>query len=174
MDIARQWGRSSALLNDIIVARGGRYFQFLQPNQYVADSKPLGDEERRRALHPGSPYRRSVEIGYPYMRAMGASLRRADLWFEDLTGLFAHDGRQLYVDSCCHLNAEGNAILARAIAGAIAARLAAGDKALPLTPDAVDFGDSLFAAEELRRFTSNPADYNDGSADFIGVQRRSR
>ena len=33
--------------------------------------------------------RKPVEIGYPYMRAMGASLRRAGVWFEDLTGLFA-------------------------------------------------------------------------------------
>jgi hypothetical protein len=168
-DIARQWGRSSALLNDIIAARGGRYFHFLQPNQYVPGSKPMGNEERKRALHSASPYRRSVEVGYPYMRAMGTSLRRAGLWFEDLTGLFANNDRELYSDGCCHLNSEGDAILARTIAAAIAARLAAGEDVRSLARDVVDFGDALFALEELRRFISNPADYNDGSADPIGA-----
>lgn len=172
-DIARQWGRSSVLLNDLIVAQGGRYFHFLQPNQYVPGSKPFGDEERKSALHANSPYRSPVEIGYPYMRAMGASLRRAGLWFEDLTDLFAANNQTVYVDSCCHFNDAGNAILARAIAATIAARMAPGEKARAVAFDAVDFGDGLFAAQELRRFVPNPGDYNDGSRDLIGAAVKS-
>jgi hypothetical protein len=167
MDIARQWGRSSVLMNDIIVAQGGRYYHFLQPNQYVLGGKPLGEQEQKIAINPASPYRRPVEIGYPYLRAMGASLRRAGVWFEDLTGLFAGNGEEIYRDDCCHMNKDGNILLARAIIAAIAARMASDDKPGSVALDAVDFSDPLFASPELRRFVPNPRDYNDGAADLI-------
>jgi hypothetical protein len=165
-DIARQWGRSSVLMNDIVAVQGGRYFHFLQPNQYVLGGKPIGEQERKIAINPASPYRRPVESGYPYLRAMGASLRRAGVWFEDLTGLFAGNNAEVYQDDCCHLNKAGNTLLARAIVAAIAARMATDDKARPVALDSVDFSDALFADQELRRLVPDPRDYNDGSADL--------
>jgi len=167
MDVARHWARSSVLMNDLIVAQGGYYFHFLQPNQYVPGSKPIGEQEKKIAINPTSPYRQPIEIGYPYMRAMGASLRRAGVWFEDLTGLFAGESEQIYVDDCCHVNKAGNILLARAIVASIAARMSADEKARAVALDSVDFSDSLFATEELRRFVANPRDYNDGSGDLI-------
>jgi hypothetical protein len=167
LDIARQWGRSSVLMNDLIAAQGGRYFHFLQPNQYLSGSKPIGEQEKKIAINPASPYRKPVEIGYPYLRAMGASLRRAGVWFEDLTGLFAGESEPIYVDDCCHVNKAGSVLLARAIVTAIAARMSADEKAHAVAFDGVDFSDSVFASEELRRFATNPRDYNDGSADAI-------
>jgi|GEM_PF-550432 len=166
-DIARQWARSSVLMNDIVAVQGGRYFHFLQPNQYVLGGKPLGEQERKVAINPASPYRRPVEIGYPYLRAMGASLGRAGVWFEDLTGLFADKSQELYIDDCCHMNKEGNNLLARAIVATIAARMATDDKTLPVTLERVDFSDTLFAGENLRRLVPDPRDYNDGSGDLI-------
>jgi hypothetical protein len=166
-DIARHWGRSSVLMNDLMVAEGGLYFHFLQPNQYAAGSKSIGEPEKKIAINPASPYRKPVEIGYPYMRAMGASLRGAGVWFEDLTGLFAGESEQIYVDDCCHFNKTGNTLLARAIVAAITARMSADEKPHAVALDSVDFSDSLFASEELRRFVTNPDNYNDGSADLI-------
>jgi hypothetical protein len=168
MDIARHWGRSSVLTNDLIATEGGRYFHFLQPNQYLVGSKPIGEQEKKIAINPASPYRQPVEIGYPYLRAMGASLRGAGVWFEDLTGLFAGESEQIYVDDCCHFNKAGNTLLARAIVAAISARMSADETAHPVALDSVDFSDALFASEELRRFVANPRDYNDGSGDLIG------
>jgi hypothetical protein len=167
MDIARHWGRCSVLMNDIITGQGGRYFHFLQPNQYVVGGKPFGEREMKIAINPASPYRRPVEIGYPYLRAMGASLRRAGVWFEDLTGLFVGNSEEIYSDDCCHLNEKGNTLLARAIVAAVAARIATDDKPQSVALDAVDFSDPLFAGPELRRLVSHPRDYNDGSADLI-------
>jgi hypothetical protein len=167
MDIARHWGRCSVLMNDIITGQGGRYFHFLQPNQYLVGGKPLGEREKKIAINPASPYRRPVEIGYPYLRAMGASLRRAGVWFEDLTGLFADNSEEIYGDDCCHVNEEGNVLLARAIVAAVAARMATDDKPQSVALDAVDFSDPLFAGPELRRLVANPRDYNDGAADLI-------
>ena len=171
MDIARNWGKSSVLLHNLMQTQGGLYFHFLQPNQYVAGSKPLGEQERKVAIHLVSPYRRPVEIGYPYLQAMGASLRGAGIWFEDLTPVFAGMDQELYNDNCCHLNNEGNLILARAIAAAIIAYMSnpAGGGNRPLRFDQVNFDSSLFAARELRRFVSKPSDYSDGSQDKIGL-----
>lgn len=58
-------------------------------NQYVVDSKSLGEHGRTVAIHPASPYRRAIKGGYPYLQAMGESLRSAGVWFEDLTPMFA-------------------------------------------------------------------------------------
>jgi hypothetical protein len=174
LDIAKQWGRASVLMKDIVAAQGGLYFHFLQPNQYVPDSKPLGEEEKKNAVYPLSVYRKPVEIGYPYLRAMGASLRSAGLWFEDLTDLFAGDSEDLYIDSCCHISKKGMAIVARAIASAIASRLATGEKAKTLALAQVDFTDAVFAIQELRKFLPNSPDYDGGSLDFIGTATEVR
>jgi len=171
MDIARNWGRSSVLLHNLMRSQDGLYFHFLQPNQYIAGSKPLGEHERTVAIHPVSPYRRPIEIGYPYLQAMGESLRSAGIWFEDLTSVFAGMDQELYNDNCCHLNNDGNLILARKIAAVVAANMStpASGRSGPLSFDQVNFGSSLFADRELRRFVSNPSDYSDGSQDKIGL-----
>jgi len=171
MDIARNWGRSSLLLHNLMRSQDGLYFHFLQPNQYIAGSKPLGEHERTVAIHAASPYRRPIEIGYPYLQAMGESLRKAGIWFEDLTPVFAGMEQELYNDNCCHLNNDGNLILARKIAAVIAAHTSNPESARngPVRFDQVDFGSSVFADRELRRFVSNPSDYSDGSQDKIGL-----
>ena len=171
MDIARNWGKSSVLLHNLMRTQGGQYFHFIQPNQYVAGSKPLGEHERNVAIHPVSPYRKPIEIGYPYLQVMGESLRSAGVWFEDLTPVFAGMDQELYNDNCCHVNNEGNLILARKIAAVVSAHMSDLPSGIsgPLRFDQINFDDSIFAARELRRFVSNPSDYSDGSQDKIGL-----
>jgi hypothetical protein len=170
MHIARNWGKSSLMLHNLMRAQGGLYFHFIQPNQYVVGSKPLGEHERTVAIHPVSPYRKGIEIGYPYLQAMGDSLRSAGVWFEDLTPVFAGIDQELYNDNCCHVNNEGNLILARKIASVMTARMSnlPGGISGPLRFDQVNFDNSIFGARELRRFVSSPSDYSDGSQDKIG------
>jgi hypothetical protein len=118
-DLAAIWKRSSLQLARASRANGVEYFQFLQPNQYVAGSKPMGDEERRTAVRPDHPYRRGVEIGYPLLIRDGAELSRSGVRFENLTQIFADQSALLYTDDCCHFNQRGNEILAARIARAI-------------------------------------------------------
>jgi hypothetical protein len=176
MDIAVQWGRSSVLLNNIMATQGGFYFHFLQPNQYVPSSKVLTEHEREVAINPASHFREPVEIGYPYLRAMGESLRDAGVWFEDLTAVFADVRQQVYGDKCCHVNEEGNAILARAIATAVATRLSnsTGSVNRAMAFDQVDFGSSLFASSRLRRFAPSSPDYRDGSYERVESARNKQ
>lgn len=90
-------------------------YHFIQPNQYDDGSKPLSDEERR--LYTSNKYYRlSVSRYYPRLREMVKDLRATGVETYDLTQAFARSGETLYNDDCCHLNEQGNVILARAIA----------------------------------------------------------
>lgn len=126
-DLVSIWERSSSQIETLATASSIEYFHFLQPNQYAPGAKALGEEERRVAYDPDHPYRFGVEAGYPLLARAGSRLRDRGVRFTDLTRLFADVERPLYIDPCCHLNQEGNDLLARAIARSILAQLGADD-----------------------------------------------
>jgi len=171
IDVAKEWARSSILLNNIMVDQGGIYIHFLQPNQYVKGSKPLTDHEQVIAVSSNSLYRRPVETGYPYLEAAGQSLRNSGIWFEDLTSIFANERQELYKDNCCHVNKQGNAILARAIAAALARHFSEpANKNRPVLLTEVDLDDSsIFSGSRLRTFASDSS-YQDGSKDRLSPE----
>ena len=108
----RGWYRGSVLLDELSRVAGAEYYHFLQPNQYVPDSKPLSDEERAVAY---DPEHRAISIyrdSYPLLRRLGEELRQQGINYYDLTQLFADNRETLYKDDCCHLNARGNELLA--------------------------------------------------------------
>ncbi len=110
---ARFWYRSSVMLARLAQLAGADYYHFLQPNQYVPDSKPLSDWEREFARVAGA--QRSVEPGYPLLREFNQDLRNQGINYFDLTGIFADHRETLYIDDCCHLNQRGNELLAAAM-----------------------------------------------------------
>lgn len=114
-DLVEVWKRCSLQMKYLCDANGAKYFHFLQPNQYVAGSKPMSPEEQRQALNEISPYKPAVARGYPMLAEAGRELQRGGVNFTDLTMIFStHDGL-LYVDDCCHTNTEGADIVARRI-----------------------------------------------------------
>jgi hypothetical protein len=118
-DSADVWRRGSSLMNQLATANGAVYFDFLQPNQYVAGSKPFTDAERRVALTDPFGFMHSVEVGYPLLQRAGMELARGGVHFHDMTGVFAKEGQSLYIDACCHFNPRGYDILAHAMGRAI-------------------------------------------------------
>ena len=117
--LAAIWANSSTLLNRLCSERGMRYFHFLQPNQYLPGSKPMGEEEKRMALWMEHPYRQAVELGYPLLIRNGRALKEQGIPFFDLTGIFRGHSEATYADTCCHLNQEGLDLMAQAIGHAI-------------------------------------------------------
>lgn len=111
-DLADLWQRSSLQLARLAEASGARYYHFLQPNQYVVGSKPLTAGERTEAWVADHPYRRAVEAGYPSFQRAGRTLLGVSVRFTDLSGAFSDHPEPIYIDSCCHVNRLGNAILA--------------------------------------------------------------
>jgi hypothetical protein len=117
--LAELWVRSSIQLDRLLRANDTLYVHFLQPNQYVRNSKPMSDEERAVAIREDAPYRRGARAGYPRLIEAGRGLAESGVHFRDLTRIFETVSEPVYVDSCCHMNPLGNEIVAEQIADTI-------------------------------------------------------
>jgi hypothetical protein len=125
---AAVWSRSSEQLHQLCAANGVRYFHFLQPNQYVAGSRPaMSDDERRLIYHEHYSAKAPVEQGYPLLQLEGERLASRGVPFFDLTGLFVDQSERIYRDHCCHFTDLGNEILATRIGEIVLERIA-GDR----------------------------------------------
>ncbi len=122
-DLADVWQRSSQQMAAVCKANGIRYFHFLQPNQYVPDSKPLTAEELDVAYDPEWTGVERVPEGYPLLAERGKALREAGVSFFDLTMLFENEPRTVYSDFCCHFNQLGTDLIATEIARDIAGEM---------------------------------------------------
>jgi hypothetical protein len=116
------WQRSSLELAKVCDGMGIEYYDFLQPNQYLPGSKPMGELERSLTVEATYPARAAVETGYPMLIAAGRELAAQGVRFHDLTGIFAQVTQPTYRDNCCHLNPTGNELLAVEMAKTIGKR----------------------------------------------------
>ena len=114
-EVARGWYRGSAALARLAELAGADYYHFLQPSQYAPDSKPLSPQELESAYDPAGRHAPFIEPGYPLLRQFNRDLQRQGINYFDLTGIFADRPETLYRDPCCHLNRQGNELLAAAI-----------------------------------------------------------
>lgn len=121
--LARTWAESSYQMHAVASAKGTRYFHFLQPNQYIEGSKPMGDDERRVAINEAHPYAKSVRSGYPELRSRGRELVQRGVNFVDLTNVYANTREPLYRDNCCHVNGDGQRLVVEAMAQTIISSL---------------------------------------------------
>ncbi len=122
-EVSQTWARSSRQMHALTEFNGGRYFHFLQPNQYHIDSKPMSDAEKSIAFIEHHPYRRPIEQGYPLLIAEGARLAAEGVLFHDLTGMFEEIVAPMYRDACCHLNLVGAEMMIEEICGIVRGRL---------------------------------------------------
>ena len=122
-DIVSVWQQSSRMLHQVAQARGIDYFHVLQPNQYFEGSKPMGPEEMAFSVNLESHFRQGAAAGYPSLREAGQELREEGVQFYDMTMVFQDQPQRLYIDDCCHMFPEGNAILADRLGKAIVADL---------------------------------------------------
>ena len=121
--LGRMWAESSYEMHAVTAAKGARYFHFLQPNQYVEGSKPMGAEERGIAISSEQSYAVGVRKGYPILQQLGQDLTKRGVNFIDLTKVYASKPETIYRDNCCHVNPEGRRVVVAAIAKAVAADL---------------------------------------------------
>lgn len=118
--IADVWQQCSTQMHRLCAANGIEFHHCLQPNQYVAGSKPMGDAERATALAPGSPQELAVVAGFPALLARAEQLQASGVRFHDLRDVFANVAEPLYIDAFCHVNALGSRLIAERVARAIA------------------------------------------------------
>jgi len=127
-DLAAYWKRSATLLAQRAESSGFRYFHFLQPNQWVDDSKIFSEEESAIARPESYFHREAAIAGYRELVAAGTEMQAAGVDFTDLTPIFAGMREPLYTDACCHLNQRGNTLIAEAIGRSIREAYADGEQ----------------------------------------------
>lgn len=109
------WKRGSLQLQGTCQGHGSRYYHFLQPNQYVPGSKELTSAEKKVAWNEEWKARPWIAKGYPRLRAAGKELAAKGVKFTDLSMVYVGHDKHYYVDPCCHVNTDGNKVLAEAI-----------------------------------------------------------
>ena len=119
-DIADLWSSASLLMDQMVEARGGAYVHVLQPNQYFSRRR-FAPAEAATALNNASPYKASVQAGYPALIAAAPRLTDAGVAFVDGTAAFDNIAAPVYLDDCCHYTLAGNRALADLIAASILA-----------------------------------------------------
>ena len=151
-EAVRVWYRSSALLSRLAAAAGADYYHFLQPNQYIPDSKPLSDQERRAFLIPYIAASVNFSQTYPRFVQFGQELQQQGVNYFDLTQIFNAHPETLYRDGCCHLNQRGYELLAAAMVQRLAPTLRRHAAIPPPQPD----GALTVAAPLLSMSEPNP------------------
>lgn len=96
-----------------------RSFFFLQPNQYLINSKPFSSIEKKMALNRGSHFESKISYAYTLFTSEIVNLKKQGVPIFDLSKIFTQVQQTLYMDDCCHLNEKGNELLSKAILSAI-------------------------------------------------------
>jgi hypothetical protein len=119
-EVAHSWSESSVLMNGLLAARGVPYFHVLQPNQYFT-TRTFSDGEAKVARSDASPFKGSIENGYPVLVAESEAGALKAVNFFSALSIFDREPSAVYMDDCCHYTLKGNQLLADFIAGRILA-----------------------------------------------------
>ena len=111
---AEIWKNSSIQMYNLAKSNGATYFHFLQPNQYVPNSKTFSNEEIEKYFKPNA-IGAGIRRGYPLLLALSKDLKKDGIEFHDLTMIFKNETETMYSDACCHLNKKGRDVLAHHI-----------------------------------------------------------
>jgi len=113
--LADLWMRSSQLMNAALLNKEIPYLHVIQPNQYYSQKK-FSSLEERIAVHPDSTFKKAVPAVYPYLLMSAKTLLAEGVNIKDATSLFDKEAGSIYIDSCCHINQQGNELFADYIA----------------------------------------------------------
>lgn len=119
-EYASIWRRYTKYMHQLANGAGIKCITFLQPNQYVPNSKSFSLKEQQLGVinkdHAGL-----YIPGLLYLQKKASLLKTEGLTVVDLTDIFKKVTETVYVDDCCHINKYGNEIMAEAILHSIKA-----------------------------------------------------
>lgn len=122
--VVDNWYTSSLMMSVLAQRIGAEYYHFLQPNQYLDNSKVFTPEELNSAFERDHIRNEYIDLIYPQMRSRSTKFWSNSVRFHDLTQVFLNVEQTVYRDVCCHLNELGKELLARSIVGKMADTLA--------------------------------------------------
>jgi hypothetical protein len=109
------YAKLSAWQAKICAMENTPYFHFIQPNQYVRDSKPYTDEEKESFLLGGEDQFQRITKYYERLDQIVDTLSAGGVQASSLDKVFADIPETIYNDSCCHLNDLGKALVSEAM-----------------------------------------------------------
>ncbi len=110
---AKNWSKYTLLQHQLFSAQNKKALFFLQPSLWIADSKEFTSTEKKYKKVLYSNITSPISKSYEALRLEMARMEQShDLTVHDLTYLFKDTQETIYVDNCCHLNNEGNRIMA--------------------------------------------------------------
>ena len=155
-----EWARASVLLHNAVLAQGGRYFHFLQPNQYVTGSKPLTQHEETDFVNKSSFLYENVNPSYQMLREGGEILRKSGIDFVDASQIFAATQDELYINDCCHFNKKGNDIFFDFITNALMEGIAQSSSFADNYVSVASVNDALTRADSIKhRYFAKYSDF---------------
>ena len=113
------WKDSSLFMHQITTNNGIKYFHFLQPNQYYPTNHVFSENEKKIAFYADSPYTEGVIKGYPVLISKISDLRSLHINAFNMVNIFDTVKDDVYMDSCCHYNEQGQQIVIDFIANSI-------------------------------------------------------
>ncbi len=109
------WQQSIYKQRIISAAWNARSYFFIQPNQYVPDTKEFSKEELEVAFDKNEDVPH-IAGQFKKLEQARQSLVRDKVKIFSLIDVFKKTKETIYIDSCCHVNDRGNEILAEEIA----------------------------------------------------------
>lgn len=108
---AEIWQKYVRFQANLAKLEGVRALFFLQPNQYIEGSKPIGKEEAKIAWVDAASRFRMTKKAYAHLESAVGAMAKEGLEVFSLVQAFQREKRQVYIDGCCHINNLGNEIL---------------------------------------------------------------
>ena len=114
-DIVNVWYNSSLQMARIAKSNNIQYLEFLQPNQYLPNSKHFSQEELNKYVNINHPYAYASKEIYPKIIERLPELKENGVSIYDLTNIFINEYGSIYNDNCCHYNERGFSLMTKNI-----------------------------------------------------------
>lgn len=118
-EIVNVWFNSALQMSRIAKINNFIYMEFLQPNQYLPNTKPFNKVELKKYVNLKNPYSQATRIIYPKIIDKVPELKEQGVSVFDLTNIFVGERGQIYIDDCCHYNRRGYSLMTDGILKAL-------------------------------------------------------
>ncbi|HEY8278388.1 MAG TPA: hypothetical protein VIH99_02110 [Bdellovibrionota bacterium] len=108
------WERYTVMQQKLLSTLGKKAIFFLQPNQYVPDSKVFTDWETKNVIR--KEFQRDPRE-FAELRSAVVRMKQKGVNIYDLTMIFREEKETVYDEPCCHVNSLGYRIITDAVIG---------------------------------------------------------
>jgi len=105
------WTEGSLLIQKLSELHEFRYYHFLQPVPNLPGTKPFSEKEQHTVANQRE---QAMDVAcYAKLRVKLPELQKQGVKIYDITDIFSKTTRNIYRDSCCHVNHAGNMAFAQ-------------------------------------------------------------